>query len=477
MITPKEVVQYVKSQANYLGHNQKLIDIFEGNLLPHLLRELKQQLSEQQFSQAIARICAINILPKVIDKLTNIYQTSVIREVVDGKESDVQLLQWYQEKLQINDVMNNANELFNLCKTTLLHPYVDNMTPKLRVVLNDRFLPCSQNYVDPTKPTDVILFAGCKDEKDVYWVYGEDYFYIMLEDETIDYKAMEELMNLEGANPFYPRLPFVYGSESKYRLIPKADTDVIPTVYLVPMMMTDMNLAAMYQAFSILYGIDVDEENMTLGPGVFLRFKSDPTTGNAPQLGQLKPTVDYDQVINLVQTQFAMWLQTKGIRPGAVGALTPDNFASGISKMIDEMDTYEARQKQVTKFMQIEEELWDLILNVMHPYWVSQGMIENTTLWTNGAKVKTSFAVQLPMQSRGQIVRDLKEEYSSGFITRWGAIQKLNPQMTSEEIDKLIMEIDEERNSSYSIQGGEDEPQQQEEPPSQELPQESTQET
>ena len=45
------------------------------------------------------------------------------------------------------------------------------------------------------------------------------------------------------------------------------------------------------------------------------------------------------------------------------GGLSTDNFASGISKVIDEMDTYEARQKQVVVFKRQSQNfgIWLLI--------------------------------------------------------------------------------------------------------------------
>lgn len=446
MITPKDVCTLVKNNADYLKHNYELIDIMEGNLCPYIEADLFKDMSEQSYKQAVTRMVPINMLPKIIDKLTNIYQTGVVREVVDGSDSDKELLAWYEDKLDINNVMNCANELLNLCKAQNIHPYVYNGSPKLRVVLNDKFVPSSDDKVMPERPTDMVVLAGKYDGKDIYHVYGEYGFYISDSEEKIRFDLMEQYYNVDGTNPIAPRLPFVYASDSKYKLIPTQDTDLKKMIKVIPIMLTDLNFAAKFQCFSIIWMMNVDDEGIVLGPNAVWKFKSDGAVDQKPEIGTIKPTVDYDQVLKLIESELSMWLGTKGIRPGAVGQLTAENFASGISKIIDEMDTFESRQKQVSVYQKIEAELWDLILNHMHPYWVSQGMIENRQLWSGAkAKVKTTFAVQLPMQSRGQVVRDLRDEYASGFITRKGAIMKLNPQMTGEQVDELMAEIDEER--------------------------------
>jgi len=210
-------------------------------------------------------------------------------------------------------------------------------------------------------------------------------------------------------------------------------------------MCSDLNLAAMFQCFSILWTIDLNDTNLKFAPNAVWALKSDPTSDKKPEIGSIKPQVDYDQVLGLIQSQLTIWLSTKGIRAGSVGTLTTDNFASGISKLIDEMDTYEARQKQTGIYLKAEAELWDLTLNYMHPYWADSGQIDNPARWTPTATVATKFAVQLPAQSRGVAVRDLRDEYAAGFISRRGALAKLNPEMSDAELDALMVEIDAER--------------------------------
>jgi len=444
MLSPQNVQAIVEKNAKYLAMNEELIEIFEGELTSYIEDDLSKQLSGQTLTHALARLCPINVLPKYVDKLTNIYQTSVTREILDGTDSDAKLLSWFVDKIDANTQMNSGNELFNLSKATLIQPYVHDGKPGLRVILNDRFIAYSTDPVCPEKPTHIIIKAGFHNEQQIYFTYSKDGFMISNARGEIERELMVQADNEEGVNPI-GRLPFVYVNESKYRVQPKLDTDTLRIVKLLPVMLTDLNVAAMFQSFSILYGIDMNDENLVMAPNAFWRFTSDPASEKKPEIGQIKPTVDYDQVLNLIQSELSMWLGTKGIRAGSIGSLDPSQMASGISKVIDEMDTYEAREKQVSYFEHAERDLWDLIMHHMLPYWQSRKEIDQIANFSPNATVSTTFAIQLPSQTRGQVVKDMNEEYVAGFTSKRRAMIKLNPEMTETEVDMLIAEIAEER--------------------------------
>lgn len=444
MISVETVLKAVDSKRPYIGHNATLLDILDGNLTCYIVEDLKAQLSPQSFTQQMHRLAPINILPKFIDKLTNIYQTGVTREVIGGTPADAELLSWYADSMATNSRMHEANGFFNLTKASLVYPYVNKGIPKLRTIRNDRFALISTDPIEPNTPTHVIIFAGKEDGKEIFWVWSAEEFMVCDSDGHVRPDLMSNYGNIDGSNPV-GRLPFVYVNASSSELYPPQDSDILRMIKLLPIMCSDLNLAAMFQCFSIVYGIDINDENIKFAPNAFWSLKSDMTSDKKPEIGTIKPQVDYDQVLGLIQAQLTMWLSSKGIRAGSVGQLTQDNLASGISKLIDEMDTFEARQRQVTVFQAVETELWDLILNGMHPYWSMTGAIDNNARFTPSAKVQATFAVQLPMQTRGQVVRDLRDEFASGFISRKRAMQKLNPDMAKADIDALIAEIDEER--------------------------------
>lgn len=444
MIDPKAILREVTYAKPTLATHYKTLDILEGNLEPYVLKCLEKQLSPRVFSYAEKRLVPINIIPRYIEKRSNIYQTGVTREVVDGAPADQELLSWYENQLQPNKAMHLGNKLYNACKSCLIHPYMsEDEGPKLRIIPNDRFVVVGEDPSDPLKVTKVILIAGQDSNgKEIYWVYTDQEFAIVKSDETIDYAAMEA-MGLDGANRF-GALPFVYANSSALLLNPNPDTDSLRMAEYIPIALTDLNLAAMFSAFSITYVTNGNIENLTYAPNA-LWFLTPTEPDKEPTLGTLKPEVDYQEVLNLIQTELSLWLGSKGIKTGAVGQLTPDAASSGIAKMIDEADTYDVRQEQTVHFQEAESALWDLILHKMHPIWAAEKSVTMKQMFSASAKVKTKFTVTPVGTMRSQLIQDQKEEFAAGFTTRTRAIAALNPQMTMDEVEALEAEIDSER--------------------------------
>jgi hypothetical protein len=81
----------------------------------------------------------------------------------------------------------------------------------------------------------------------------------------------------------------------------------------------------------------------------------------------------------------------------------------------------------------------------MHPKWVEAGVVEVKTLFTPGARVVTKFTQPVPLQTRGDLVRDLEAEVMAGFITKKRAISILNSGLRESEVEELLEEIKEER--------------------------------
>lgn len=449
----EELIECAKDYERYLGHNEKLLRIYEGDLLTYVAEDLSKQFSERAYQQILSRCAPINILIKIVDKLSKIYQQNPVRYVEGGTQTDADLLSWYEDSFNINPRMNTADEFYNLFKNCLIQPYVHKRMPKLRIIPSDRFFVKSEDPVDPLNPTTVVLVHGVRRDSTgaptiIYHAYTDQEFLIYNSRGEILINDMISLGNIEGVNP-YGKLPFVYVNKSENNLMPVQDSDTMKMTKLIPILLSDLNYAVMYQSFSLMYGINVDFQNLEKNPDAFLSFKSEDSE-HKPEIGFLKPQVDIAEVLNLIQSELALWLNSKGIRPGAIGQLQGDSFASGISKMIDEMDTFEDRKEQVAVFKEAEAQLWDLVLNYMHPVWVKADLLENKTIFTASATVDTDFLEQKPNVSRTELISQIKEEMAAGFMTRFDAIKTLNPQMSDKEIEEYIIEIDTERTITVS---------------------------
>ena len=443
------LLRHIEANANILKHNYELLDIYEGNLLPYVEADLQAQLSPQSYAQAKHRITPLNILRQVMDKLSRIYPPT--RQVVNGSDQDAELLAWYEAAIKADQIGNQANEFFNLFKSTLLEPYVWDGKPGLRAIPSDRFLPYTASRINPTVPTHFVTMQGDGDKKSrqgevykvkIYFAYTADEWLVFDSDGDLREDLMFHYGNPEGINP-YGVLPFVYVNRSQNCLVPKPDTDIMRVTRVIPVCYSDMLFISQFSSFSIIYGVDVDDENLNLSPNAFWSFKSDPNSEKTPQVNQIKPQGDIDQLTRMIQGLLGAWMQTRGIKTNYSGSLQGDNMASGVAKMIDELDTYQDRQKQTGFFMDAEEQLWNLILKDMHPVWVQHGMLNDPLpLFSPSADFNVNFSEQMPFITRGDLVDDLQAEVAAGFTTRARAIKALNPRMSDDEIDELLAEIE-----------------------------------
>jgi len=446
----KSLVKYINKYKNVFAINDTLFNIFEGDIVSYVLEDLRKQLSPASYEQARHRVPSINILVKLVDKLSSIYIDPPTRVIENGNESDQELLDWYVSTLDLNSKMLSANEFYNLFKNTLLSPYTNDGLPCLRVIPSMSFLPYGDNYKDPTIVTAVIIYAG-KDDKgtEVYAYFSDNEFFMFDMKEKKRTDLMRGLDNEDGLNPVQ-KIPNVYINSSDNLLIPKPDNDLLVMSKLVNVLLADLNLISMFTSFPIRYGIDVDDKNLAYAPNAYWSFTSQGDGEKKPQVGTLDAKADLDGLMNVINAELSLWLSTRGLKPSAMSGVDIDSAVAGISKMIDEIDTTDHRKKQVIEFTKAENKLWDLIINYLHPYWVSTGEIEVKALFSVGAKVSTTFVEQVPSLKRGEVVSDLKSEVDNGFLSRKRAIRKLNPDMTEDEIDLLLEEINDE---STIIQG------------------------
>lgn len=445
-----KLIEAWRGHDSTLKHNEVLFSISEGELLPHVLADLKRQLSENSFERIKHRVPPINILIRIVDKLSKIYIRPPIRTIIGGKKRDQKALDELVKSLNYNVAMSEANVFFNTFKNTWVEPFLYKGKPSIRSIPSDRFFVYSNDKVDPTKPTHFVKIMGLDQEKKhtVFYGYTADEFLIFDSSGRVfdDLMLMNE--NPEGIN-YYGCLPGVYINRSRHWLTPKIDTDTLNMTKLIPVLLADCNFATMFQSFSIIYGIDVNDENLKMAPNAFWSFKSDPSRETQPQIGVLKPEVDTDKVLSLIKAELAMWLESKGIKPGTVGSMTVENAASGIAKMIDESDTTEDRKKQVSIFAPHDAECLELIINNMLPIWRNDpNFIADIPLFGLDYQVSTEFPEQKPIVDEGAATDTEIKKINAGLTTKKRAIKKLNPDMTDDEIESLMMEIESEKQPS-----------------------------
>lgn len=433
------IIKEVKDKADFLGHNEKVLNIYEGELKPFIYKAMQDSLSEHYFKSIKDRILPINILQRYADKVSTTYSKPPKRE----SESDIgeAILNFYKDKFDINASGMMADVYSHLHKGFAWEPYINQKgQPSLREIPFDRFMVISTSESNPeeetifvkimgkcpSKPEIVLLFAYTDYEFDAFWSDESD---------------APEYMSEKGINPVGV-IPFVYGKRQRNRLVPIPDTDLLAMTIAIPMMLSDTAGAQMFQAFSVMYGIDVNAENIVMTPNAWWSLKSDKQSDKTPSVGTIKPTADTDKAMNFIIQVFVLWLETKGIRVGSVGTFDAASVASGISKIIDEMDTWEIKKKSQKWFKIDEEELWNEKLPKIHNYWIKTGQLKTNELGPipDNAEIgiKVDFDEPKPMTNRTSEIAEVKSELEIKTMTIKDAIKKLHPDWDEDKIQEVM---------------------------------------
>jgi hypothetical protein len=435
----KEIIEYVKANADFINTNNEALNIYEGNLLPYVDKILQTSLSANYYNSIKDRVLPINILQRFIDKVSVTYAKSPSRISEDAREQE--FVDFYREALDIDQSGYIADAYSNLFKGFAWEPYVDkNGKPAIRELPFNSFLVMSDSSVNPEEETVFIKLMGKKGESEdsmllhVYTDQEFDAFY-MSGTEATEYLIENEGINVIGV------IPFVYGKRQKNRLLPVLDSDMLKISKAIPVMLSDAAGAQMFQCFSILFGVDVNFDNAKMSPNVIWSLKSDRESDKTPQVGTIKPEADTQKVIDFVMTIFTLWLETKGIRVGSMGQISGTNSASGIAKMIDELDVYEIIKKQQEWFEKDESELWNVKLPKIHNYWIKSGMVNPSKvpgLMPDELEIEVEFEDPKPLKSRKEEIEEIKAEIELGTMTMEQAIKLLHPEYDDVKIQETL---------------------------------------
>lgn len=110
-----ELLSHIDQNHERFVHYHKLLDIYSGNLLKYIETDLSAELGRRSFERAKHRIPPINILSKLVEKLSRVYGETPTR-TCGTNDVDNELMTYYSNELDLDNQLANANELLNLHK-------------------------------------------------------------------------------------------------------------------------------------------------------------------------------------------------------------------------------------------------------------------------------------------------------------------------------------------------------------------------
>ncbi len=148
----------LEDYKRYLMFNGKTADIIKDAIA-------KEFSNPETVNELIARLIPINLVQKIIFKLSGTYTESPLRQPKDRSVADGELLEEYEEEFSLNIRMKEANRYFKLFKRNLMEMYVDELgNPHVRNIPRHSYEVYSFSTLTPNRPDLVVKII--RDDKE-----------------------------------------------------------------------------------------------------------------------------------------------------------------------------------------------------------------------------------------------------------------------------------------------------------------------
>lgn len=421
--------------------------MYSGGGRPLIEAKIRQEFKESDaVTELSGRLVTLNIMKKVIDKSAGVYVEAPSRVVVDENASDTELLEMYEDATRINMAQKESNRHIKMFKRCLKKFYADEKgRPRILVKPAHSYEVFNLGNQDPVSPDMIIeLIQEATDPKDqvLHW-WSDESFWITDGKGQVKMEDMAGLMNA-GINPV-GSLPFEYLVDSSNELDPIVEDDLLHLCISIPIVITDLFFALKYQCWSIIYTVNAEGQNISMNPASVLNLKSDP--GTDVKIGQIKPEVDSDKVIKLVEFVINLMLSSKGLSTGTLATgQSPADTVSGVSKMMDNAEVVSDKKDQQDLFLVDETNVWEKLSQKMIPFWRSKRLLN----FKFNRQFSEAFVVAVVFKEPKALLSEKERteinilKMEKGIKTRKSVIQDDNPDWTDDQVDEYIQEIDEE---------------------------------
>lgn len=450
----KEVNEFDRKLARQEDYKRFLM--FNGQTKQIIRAAIQKEFAKPEtVEELIARLVPLNLVAKIITKLSGIYTENPLRMAKDNSESDTELMELYVEKMCLNLRQKESNRYFKLFKRNLQEVYLDEMgNPWVRNIPRHQYEVFSFSSLTPNRPDVVVkIVREAQDPKDqILNMWSKESMWVCDGVGNILAEKMVAMNNPMGLNP-YGALPFVYINESSVSVDPIPDDDLLTMAVTIPVVLTDLLFAQKYQSWSLIYAVG-DVPEIPSNPNSVIHMNFGPN-GEKPEVGTIVPTVDADKVLTTVKTLVAMLLSTKNLSVGTVQAnLDAQSAASGISKMLDSAESVEDKKDQQAFFERAEKELWKLLKDHMIPYWRMNNKLDDELNkdFSEAFEMDIYFKEPKVMLSDKEQVEISKMRLDAGFSTMEMELSVLYPQLTKQQVHELSLELKMEKEESIQSQ-------------------------
>jgi hypothetical protein len=246
--------------------------------------------------------------------------------------------------------------------------------------------------------------------------------------------------------------PVVFLSKSRHNQTwSTVGSDQSEIALLIQLAWSDLLTIAKHQGYSLLTFTGKEPpEKLTMGINRAIFLKQD-DSGVAPTVDYLTANSPLSEYKDILVELLAMFLTTNDMNPQAVGGtFAANNATSGFHALIQSADTLEAVEADKPALKYAEQNLWQVIAKY-HNYLFDIGSDQLNEKARALGKFSEDFSVQIqysdikPLESEQEVIQNVTNLRGQGLMSRRLALKKLYSDMSDEQIEALMQEIDGER--------------------------------
>ena len=490
-VLTKEDVQQIaeeiqgNAEETRRAEDKRRHDMYRDDARKFLIEQVEREFGEDSIREM--RLAPINVLKKIVNKKSQVYKKSPVRLAETGQESDQLLIDYYVQTLDLNQTMQKANRYYNLFANTVLYPvprgdhievmvvppYLYSINPehfdqsKINAFIFNAFVQEStvttsddlssatgtqgfnreRGYTD--KKSDKIASGERSTDQSnilIFWT-DEQHF---TTDETGAILKDSSKDDTQFINPI-GRMPVInLAMDRDNEPWAKQQTDTAENCLTFQLGWSDLLTIAKHHGFSILTIASEEEpKNMNIGINKAVWLKLNEGSTVSPSLQFNTPNSPLGEYRDVLNEFLANILTTNDMNPKEVGGSNgARNFSSGFQALIEAADILNVIEEQKAVFRNAEQDMWDVLAR-WHNWMFDNNMLNDEARalgqFSQDFGVQIIFPEVKPIESEPERLEAVERLNALGLVTKKDMLRRLNPDLSDEEIDNKLEEIQAEK--------------------------------
>jgi hypothetical protein len=476
----KRIIEEIEGEAerNRRAQMERRGKIYKDGGKEFLIDQITSEFGAAALNEM--RLAPINILKAIVDKKAITYKRPPIRKTEVPR--DQALIDTYVKRMCFDSVMQKADRYYELYANTQLYVVPSTMfgfrEPVVRVVPPNLYSVKPQS-VDQTK-MEVLVYSrftkkdqgverkqerstgavsaspGYKTtgdqiesnenviaEETAYIFWTRDQHFTVLNNGAI----LTDILNPEALNPFgvIPSVNLAKDRDNEFWAIQGEDT--VDLAIAAQLGYSDLLSIAKMQGFSLLTVISEEQpKRLEIGTNkiVWLKQRQD---GPQPSISYVQATSPISEYQALLDNLMELTLGTNGLSPGSISGKA-QAINSGFQALIMNADNLQQLEQKKPVFRDAERETWKIIAvqhNALHDSNELSNDLRALGKFSDGFDPQTTYPDIRPLESDQDRLTMVEKLLALGLETRAGAVKKLNPDMSDDEVDEKLKAIDDEK--------------------------------